>query len=72
VGVLYGKVRKDVKNYWFWKWRRAATFRRENVTNQIISENEYKNTIRDGTGAKQLVWYGQLQRLVEAILRQRN
>jgi hypothetical protein len=51
----------------FWL-RSARAYRRERVRNDIIRENGYKNTFLDDILAKQLVWYGHLQRMDEERL----
>jgi hypothetical protein len=46
----------------------ARPYRRKKVRNEIIRENYYKNTILVDIWAKQLVWYGHVQRMAEERL----
>jgi hypothetical protein len=53
-------------------WHRSARIsRRETVRNEIITEKmDVKNTVLDDIRAKQLLWYGHVQRMDEEILSQ--
>jgi hypothetical protein len=55
-------------DFWHISARRS---RRENVRNEIIREKCIENTILDDICAKQLVWYGHLQRMDEDRLPQK-
>jgi hypothetical protein len=69
MGVRSGKLKKNRKllvletDFWC---RSARISRRKKVINEIIRENmNIKNKILDDICAKQLVWYGHVQRMDE-------